>query len=152
MYENGWAVRRDFTAAVKWYGKAAEKGESGAQVDLGRMFAHGLGVSRDYTEAVKWFRKAAVNRRDARAQYHLGFMYAAGLGVPRDLDQAIHWFQKAARQGFAYANVYLGLLYAARRGLFGRADLDALRSRAGAPEVVEYCERRWCVPGRRPDR
>jgi uncharacterized protein len=52
-------VAKDNVEAFKWYRKAAEQGEDGAQHSLGRMYANGEGVAKDNVEAVKWCRKAA---------------------------------------------------------------------------------------------
>ena len=52
-------VSQDYSEAVKWYRKAAEQGDAGAQNDLGVCYDNGQGVNKDYTEAVKWYRKAA---------------------------------------------------------------------------------------------
>ena len=45
----------------------AEKGNPGAQVNLGYSYYNGKGVVKDEVEAVKWFRKAA-EQNDAYAQ------------------------------------------------------------------------------------
>ena len=50
---------KDYTEAVKWYRKSAEKGNANGQFNLGYMYDKGLGVAQDYTEAVRWYRKAA---------------------------------------------------------------------------------------------
>jgi len=47
--------------------KWAEKGDAGAQHNLGLMYYDGEGVVQDYIEAVKWYRKAA-DQGDAPAQ------------------------------------------------------------------------------------
>ena len=38
-------------------------------------------------------------------------MYEEGEGVPRDYEQAVYWFTKSAEQGFAPAQLRLGLTY-----------------------------------------
>ena len=58
----------------------AEKGDAGAQVNLGNCYAEGRGVPQDNAEAVKWFRKAA-DQGNAGAQVNLGSCYAEGLGA-----------------------------------------------------------------------
>jgi TPR repeat protein len=69
LYEQG-----NYTEAVKWWRKAAEKGNAKAQYNLGWCYANGQGVPQNYTEAVKWWRKAA-EQGDASAQYNLGVCY-----------------------------------------------------------------------------
>ena len=46
--------------AVRWYRRAAEQGQAGAQNGLGRMYENGRGVRRDRVEAVRWYRLAAA--------------------------------------------------------------------------------------------
>lgn len=70
-------------------------GNTGAQYNLGLMYAQGQGVAQDYQQAKAWWQKAA-NQGDAKAQYNLGVIYAKGRGVVQDDKQAVSWFQKAA--------------------------------------------------------
>ena len=52
--------------ASKWYrlfsAERAERGDAGAQFNLGVRYANGRGVLQDNKEAVKWFRLAAEKR------------------------------------------------------------------------------------------
>jgi len=52
-------VKRDHAEAARWYRKAAEQGDAGAQYNLGVMYKNGQGVKQDHAEAVRWLRKAA---------------------------------------------------------------------------------------------
>jgi tetratricopeptide (TPR) repeat protein len=95
--------------AIKWFRKAAEKGTSWGQFNLGIRYFRGDGVPQDYAEAIKWFQKAA-DQKDAMSQYWLGEMYEKGLGMPVDLVKAYHWYCLAASQGIREAeNAYHGL-------------------------------------------
>ncbi|MBO7321300.1 MAG: sel1 repeat family protein, partial [Bacteroidales bacterium] len=58
-YYYGEGVEKNYTEAVKWYRKAADKGHLDAQYNLGNRYYNGEGVEKNYTEAVKWYRKAA---------------------------------------------------------------------------------------------
>ncbi|MCX6883110.1 MAG: hypothetical protein NTV12_11495 [Verrucomicrobia bacterium] len=40
---------------MKWYRKAAEQNDAGAQVNLGVRYANGEGVTKDYVEGYMWF-------------------------------------------------------------------------------------------------
>ena len=62
--------------------KAAQKGFSEAQNNLGLMYAHGIGVKQDDTQAVYWYRKAA-EQDYSDAQCNLGWMYAHVRSWPR---------------------------------------------------------------------
>ena len=44
---------------MKWYTKAAEQGDAGAQYNLGNCYRAGTGVKKDEKEAVKWYTKSA---------------------------------------------------------------------------------------------
>jgi len=83
---------------VRWYRMAAERGNAGAQLNLGIMYATGQGVLEDSVEAVKWYRRAA-SQGDAAAQELLGGLYAIGAGVPKDYVESYFWFNIAAAQG-----------------------------------------------------
>jgi TPR repeat protein len=99
-----------YPEAVKWYLKAAEQGNSSAQVNLGAMYAEGLGIPQDFQEALFWYHKAA-QQGDAVAFFNLGVMYVEGQGVPRDLQEALKCYRKAADQGNALAQFNLGMMY-----------------------------------------
>jgi TPR repeat protein len=88
--------------AIKWFRKAAEKGTSWGQFNLGIRYARGDGVPQDYAEALKWFQKAA-DQKDAMSQYCLGEMYEKGLGIPVDQVKAYQWYCSAASHGIREA-------------------------------------------------
>lgn len=46
--------------AAHWYRRAAERGLSVAQFNLGRCYLHGNGVRKNRRTAVQWLRKAAA--------------------------------------------------------------------------------------------
>lgn len=58
---------KDYEEAVKWFRKAAEKGNVSAQKSLGHMYYSGCGVERDDSQAEEWYGKAA-NQGDEMAQ------------------------------------------------------------------------------------
>jgi hypothetical protein len=55
----GDGVRRDDNVALGWLRRAAERGNTSAQNNLGILYAQGRGVTADPAEAEKWFRSAA---------------------------------------------------------------------------------------------
>jgi hypothetical protein len=69
------SVPQSWTTAVKWWRKAAEAGDVGAQFSMGSCYYHGQGVDRDVAQATEWFRKAA-------AQGNTGAAQALQSGVP----------------------------------------------------------------------
>ena len=64
--------------ASKWYrlfsAERAERGDAGAQYNLGVRYDKGQGVPQDSKEAVKWYRLSA-EQGNVDAQFNLGFMY-----------------------------------------------------------------------------
>ncbi len=70
----GRGVPQDYAEAVKWYRKAAEQGNAGAQFNLGVMYDNGQGVPQDYVQAHMWYNLSAAGSppgedRDSAAEY-----------------------------------------------------------------------------------
>jgi TPR repeat protein len=74
----------DYETAVRLWRPLADRGDAGAQSNLGEMYANGRGVPQDYAQAVVWFRKAA-DQGDAGAQRGTArFVYSEGRRRPGD--------------------------------------------------------------------
>jgi TPR repeat protein len=80
---------------VGWYEKAAERGHSSAQCNLGLCYCKGEGVDQDEMQAVDWFMQAAEHDHSG-AQFQLGVCYEQGVGVGQDEAEAVEWYRKAA--------------------------------------------------------
>ena len=141
MYENGEGVEKDVFKAVKWYRKAAERGNTYAQFNLGLAYIQGKAVKQDEVEAFKWFYKAA-DQGYAAAQYNLGVMYRDGRGVTENESEAVKWYRKAAEQGHAVAQYILALYYM-KGEVIGPSDIEAVNWFRKAAEQGEagaqYC-------------
>lgn len=61
MGGDGSGVPQDYKQAVRWFTKAAEQGDDGAQSLLGNLYALGQGVLQDYGRAHMWFNLATAN-------------------------------------------------------------------------------------------
>ena len=61
LYEKGAGVPQDYTAARKWYEKAAVRGYAMAQINLGVLYRSGHGVPQDDMRAYMWFSLAAAH-------------------------------------------------------------------------------------------
>ncbi|OCF31347.1 enzyme activator [Kwoniella heveanensis BCC8398] len=85
--------------SIAWYTRAAEKGDSEAELALSGWYLTGSeGVLKQSdTEAYLWGRKAA-NKGLAKAEYAVGYYTEIGIGVKQDLDQAKRWYMRAAAQ------------------------------------------------------
>ena len=105
----------DYVEAVRQCQKAAEKGDSKAQRELGSLYRKlgdlyrlGKGVEQDYVVAVEWYRRA-VERDCPEAQYWIGRLYEEGLGLVQDYDRAARSYEQVARQGLGLLEKWLWL-------------------------------------------
>jgi TPR repeat protein len=113
----GWGGHdADHEATFDILRKAAEQGDSTAQLNVGWCYAKGEGVEKDLAEAVAWFRKAA-EQGNSTAQCSLGMCYTHGQGVEKDMTEAAAWYRKAAEQGDSKAQCSLGMCYAKGQGV-----------------------------------
>lgn len=154
-YYFGLGVHRNFTIAVEWFVKAAEKDDSGAQYYLGANYFHGLdyknaqGIRQDYEKALYWFNKSAA-QGDILGEFGLGVMYVFGLAVDYNEELAIKYFTSSAEKGFAYAMHNLGNIYFDRNDqesddLAVQWYIKAIENNVTQPEMnlalMEYLER-----------
>ena len=109
-YTHGDGVGQDYTKALEWYLKAADKQNASAEHGLGDAYYNGRGVARDRTEAARWYRKAA-ERGYATAQVSLGHACRRGTGVKKDYAKALEWYRKAAEQEDARGQHHVGRMY-----------------------------------------
>lgn len=128
-YFNGFYVLQDKAAAVRWYRKAARKGNIYAQYCLGNAYFDGDGVQQDPSEAIKLYKNSA-KRGCVFAQYNLACCYADGEGVKKDNVEAVKWYKKAAEQGYAEAQYNLACCYADGEGV-----------KVDKTEAVEWCKK-----------
>jgi S1-C subfamily serine protease len=103
----------DLSEAIKWYGKAAEKGHADGQCWLAVMYENGLGTELDYALAFKWYTKAAAQGGEyaGLAQNNLAGCYYFGRGVAKNYVRAVKWYSIAAEAGFDLAQKNLGNCY-----------------------------------------
>lgn len=98
-FEEGNNVNKDIEEAIKWYRRAADKGNAAAQNWLGWAYWENIIKSRRRNmEGFEWFQKAASNGC-SEAQYNLGSAFEKGKGVKKDIKEAIKWYRRAAKQG-----------------------------------------------------
>ncbi len=95
--------------AMRWYARAAEAGDAGAQFYLGYMHDRALRGTNSVSKALFWYRRAA-SAGDVRAQFRLGLLFDADPRVPRDPERAERWYEAAAAQGHAEARFNLARL------------------------------------------
>ncbi|MDR1081073.1 MAG: sel1 repeat family protein [Deltaproteobacteria bacterium] len=94
--ENGSGVPRDLRKAVRYFTRAADKGDSEAALALGRLYFLGSGdVKADKKKAFKYYSQAAAKNLP-EAQLMLGGMYEAGEGTAKDNAKSWQYLQMAA--------------------------------------------------------
>lgn len=90
--------QRQFEAAYATLLPEAEKGNSRAALEVGKLLLTGRGVAKDEEAAVKWLLVAAdAGNRDA--QYMLGAMSMEGIGLPKDRQVALTWLSEGGGTG-----------------------------------------------------
>ena len=58
-YFEGAGGQKDTTLAAQWFRRAAEKGVTDSQFNLGRLYEEGYGVAKDPAAAYRWYAAAA---------------------------------------------------------------------------------------------
>jgi TPR repeat protein len=91
LYSEGLGVRKNVSAAINWYRKAAAQGSASGQFHIASSYMDGdNGLTQDYNLGLYWARKAAAQNYS----YGLVLMskiYEKGLGVPKDSVKAASW-------------------------------------------------------------
>ena len=96
---------------VAWYMRAAELGNTKAQMTLAGLYLRGEGIAQDRTKAADLYRKAAVDGNEPGGQYALGVMLERGDGVKQDDIEALLWYRRAAAAGHPLAMYRAGLVH-----------------------------------------
>jgi TPR repeat protein len=92
-----------------WYHKAAEDGNTDAQMKMGYAYMVGRGVRQDYQKAFKWYGLAA-EQGIADAQFALGLLYHNERVAFSNVNMAEKWYRLADAQGSTNASGSLGWL------------------------------------------
>lgn len=95
----------------------AEKGDTGAQRNLGQRLFFGIDGIRDEVEGAKWLREATAKDNDAGNQFVMFVCYVTGRGVPKDEVEAAKWLRKAADQNLPWAQDTMGSCYRDGQGV-----------------------------------
>jgi TPR repeat protein len=96
---------------VAWYMRAAELGNTKAQMTLAGLYLRGEGIKQDRAKAAELYRKAAVDGNEPGGQYALGVMLERGDGVKQDEIEALLWYRRAAAAGHPLAMLRAGLVH-----------------------------------------
>jgi TPR repeat protein len=97
MYIGGRGVGRDVAAGVDLLRGAAEKGSTGAELDLSQLYLNGApGVPKNRPEAMKWLAVSA-GHGNVKAMVNLGYMAVNGSAdAPPDMELGYCWLMRAA--------------------------------------------------------
>jgi len=90
--------REEYVEALRWFRKAAERGDPSAMVGIAVCLGHGQGVERDDVAATQWLTRAA-EAGDPAAQFRLSYWLEAGDRVEADPIAARLWRRRAAEGG-----------------------------------------------------
>jgi TPR repeat protein len=150
-YQKGTGMPPQPDLAIAWYRKAADRGYSISQYNLGSIFENAPGGG---PEALKWYTLAAA-QGDSVATNNMGFMFENGKGVTQDYSRAAQFYEKAAAAGDMRGEYHLGTLY--DRGLgVAKDDRLAMQWMIKAAQSGDHDARSWllahAVPEPRHDR
>ncbi len=88
------ATKRDYTKAMTWSMRSADKGNPTGYYNVGYLYANGLGVLQDDKKGFEWIMKAAA-KGDRVAMRTIADFYENGQGVARNHAKAVEWKAKA---------------------------------------------------------
>lgn len=98
MYEFGEVTKQNFNIALKYYRKAADKGDAYSICKIGIFYQFGQGVEQNDSLAFIQYQKAA-NAGDAWGQRCVAICYLNGAGTKQNIEYAHNWFKIAAKNG-----------------------------------------------------
>jgi TPR repeat protein len=112
MYIGGRGIARDTAAGLDLLRRAAEKGSTGAELDLSQIYLNGApGIAKNRPEAMKWL-AASAGHGDIKAMVNLGYMAVNGSGdAPADLALGYCWLVRAALVDQPDAQEKLSMLF-----------------------------------------
>ena len=89
MYENGYAVEKDFETATQWSKTAADRGYKVGEYNYGLSLLRGHGIGKDEAAGREWINKSAA-QGFAAAQELIDSGYDTDVAIP-DADKPKIW-------------------------------------------------------------
>jgi TPR repeat protein len=80
----------NYKEAAVWYRKAAQQGDTKAQLDLGLLYKNSCGVEQSDMEAYRWWKKAA-DQGDADAKRYIRHLRIHGRGIIEGTISMTDW-------------------------------------------------------------
>ena len=106
IHEEGLGVDIDHLKGLKYFEKAADRGDADAQNAVGNFYANGEYVDKDMEKAFKYYQMAALQNHKY-GMFNYGLCYADGDGCTADMSTAIQWIEKAANENCHEAQDWL---------------------------------------------
>lgn len=98
------------SAAVQWYKKKFEEGDSHAALALAHIYQSGNNyVKKDVKKYIFWLKKSAEQGYD-RAQFELAIAYKIGNTLPPNYKESVKWHLKASKT-ITLSYYYLSEIY-----------------------------------------
>lgn len=114
--------KENYPEALRYYEKAAVKGNYVAAYNAGYCYNTGKGAEKNEEKAFEYFMIAA-KKGDLDGQFQVGTFYFEGKGnVLVDYAKAVYWLSKSAEQDCKWAFPRLGVCY--QQGLGVQKDYD----------------------------
>jgi|GEM_PF-2284612 len=146
IYVQGKDADQDFTAAKKWWDRAAEQGNAAARYYVGLMYARGDGVTQDMDQARSMWEQSA-DMDHVGALFSLGMLYVEGEAVKGDYVEAGQYFIRAAQLGNVQSQFNVSVLYSQGLGFpqsneisYAWAKLAADQGHPNAKELLTSLE------------
>jgi TPR repeat protein len=98
--------RGHLKSAFRFFLRAAQRGDVGAQVNLGFFYDTGCGVARNRNAAMQWYKKA-YRRGSAEAAANIATIFAEE-GLTK---RALSWFDRAVKLGNGDANLEIAKIH-----------------------------------------
>ena len=110
VYFEGRGVPTNRSLGLAWTRKAADMGNSRAQLELGKRFLTGDGVELDQQEAYELFTKAAL-QGNAEGLFYVGQFHHQNLLVESFKDVGFKLYVESAEKGHPIAALYVARCY-----------------------------------------
>ncbi len=100
----------NYKLGLQYLRKSADRGNSDAMQNIGKMYKLGAGVGQDLAQAFQWYHKSALKGND-KALFEVAVFYLDGIGTERNYVEAMKWLRLSAKAGNATAEAHIGFLY-----------------------------------------
>ena len=129
----------DPATGLRWFRRAAERGNVPAQYKLATLYELGHGTPRDFAEAETWYERAA-SRGHVRAMHNLAVLSTSQNGKSSNYLTAARWFTEAAAYGLVDSQFNLGILcergWGVARNMAGAYRWFAIAARQGDAKAM----------------